>query len=458
MVVRNLSEVGLLDEATIHDLAAGLHGSLVTPLDSTYEEARKLWNGHINKRPGLIVQCQDEKDVILAIQFARRAGLEIAVRSGGHSIPGFSLSEGGMVIDLSRLKTIAVDPEQRTVRVGAGVKLGEFVDETQKYGLGTTIGIATDTGLAGLTLGGGVGWLMGKYGATCDNVRSFELITVDGQWLRASASENPDLFWGLRGGGGNFGIVTAFEYNLHPVGTVLAGMVMHPLAKAREALKFYRQFMHNAPDELATYAAMLTSPQGFPVIAFIVVYAGSLEEGERVIAPLRAFGPPLMANIAPMPYAATIRFIDEANPPGRNYYDKGIAFKDLDDAIIDELVAAGEALTSPYSALILQHVHGAVTRVPLAETAFPVRETCYMPTILAAWDEGPADAHIAWTRKTFKRLSPYALKLNYINFMGTEEQALLPPAFGQNYARLVALKRKYDPENIFHLNNNIPPA
>lgn len=455
MIVRDPNGVIVLDEEALQGLRSELRGDLIIPQDSQYEEARKLWNGNINKHPGLIVRCLNENDVIQAVQFAHSTGLEVAVRSGGHSIPGFSLSEGGIVIDLSRLKSIQIDPVRRTALVGAGVKLGEFVDETQKFGLGTTIGIATDTGLAGLTLGGGIGWLMGKYGATCDNVRSFQLVTASGQFLRASADENPDLFWGLRGGGGNFGIVTAFEYNLHPVGTVLAGMVMHPLSKAREVLEFYRDYVRRAPDELACYSVMLTSPHGDPVIAMIAVYAGPLDEGERVVEPLRSFGPPLMADIRPMPYADTIRFIDAANPPGRNYYDKGIAFKNLDDSIIDELIAAGESRTSPFSAVIVQYIHGAVARVPLSETAFPVRETCFMPTILAAWDESPAEQHIAWARKTWNRLAPYALKLNYINFMGTEDQGLLQSAFGQNYARLRALKRQYDPENFFHLNNNI---
>lgn len=457
MAVKNQAITKEFSSSLLQALESGLHGEVILPGQAGYDQARKIWNGMIDRYPAIIVRCQDASAVARAIRFAREQDLEIAVRSGGHSIPGMSAIDGGIVIDLSPMKDAQVDVNRRTVLAGAGLTLAEFVQATESYGLATTTGVVSDTGIAGLTLGGGIGWFMAKYGLTCDNVLSFTMVTADGEIVQASPGENPDLFWGLRGGGGNFGIVTRFEYQLYPVSTVLGGMILHPLTRAREVLRFYRDFANTSPDELTVYAAIITSPDGQPVIAIIPCYCGDLQEGERVLEPLRKFGPPLADLVHPMAYSEMITLIDAGNPRGRNYYEKGCTLRQLDEQAIELLVEAGESLTSPFSAVLIQHVHGAAARIAPTDTAFSARGESYLPVFLAAWDIGPGDAHIAWARKSVESVRPLAVSVTWVNMMGMEEQNRVADAYGPNYARLVALKRRYDPQNIFRHNLNIRP-
>ncbi len=445
------------DGTGIAKLRAGLHGELILPGDAAYEIARRIWNGAIDCHPAVVVRCADANDVRRAVEFGRQSHLDIAVRGGGHSFPGFSTCEGGLVIDLSPMTAVSVNSADRSARAQAGVKLGGLVEATQPYGLGTNTGTASDTGIAGLTLGGGIGWLMGKYGLTCDNVRSFEVVTADGQFVRANSNENPDLYWGLRGGGGNFGVVTAFDYQLHPLGTILGGMVTHPLSRARAFLQFYRDFTSEMPDELTAACAVLTGREGNPVIGIVFCYCGDLSEGERVIAPLRKFGPPLLEQIHPMPYAGLFALLDPSSPAGRSYYVKGSAIKALSDGAIDALVESAERITSPFSQIVLMPVHGAATRVGAGETAFAFRDEHVQILHLASWEDDVEENHVQWSRQSWQALQPFASQRAYVNFLSDEGTARVRAAYGPNYERLVALKTKYDPDNVFHLNQNIKP-
>jgi hypothetical protein len=350
---------------------------------------------------------------------------------------------------------------QKTAWAQAGLTLGEFVRATQAYGLATTTGTVGGTGLAGLTLGGGLGWFMGKYGLTIDNLLSVDLVTADGQVLRASASEHPDLFWGVRGGGGNFGIVTAFELQLHPVGQVLAGKVVYPVECAREVLRFYREYTRTAPDELTVYASLMTTPGGLPAIAISLCYCGPPEEGERLVEPVRKFGAPLVDLIRPRSYLKMITRADLGAPAGRSYYEKANTLSDLSDEAIEAIVAYGSTCTSPWSHVLIQHVHGAACRVGPTETAFALREESYVICMVAAWDDSEAsqtDQHIGWTRACWRAMEPFASSGVYVNFLGDEGEGRVRAAYGANYERLVALKNRYDPTNLFALNQNIKPA
>ncbi len=444
-------------DTRIARLRAALHGKLVLPEHAEYEAARHIWNGAIDRRPAMIIRCVDVNDVQRAVEFGRQSNLDIAVRGGGHSFPGFSTCDGGLVIDLSLMKAITVDPADRSARAEPGVTLGEFIKATQAYGLGTTTGTASDTGIGGITLGGGLGVLMGKFGLMCDNVRSFDVVTAEGALVRANANENPDLFWGLRGGGGNFGIVTAFDYQLQPLGTILGGIVVHPLSRARAALEFYRDFCSKLPDELTVVYGVLAGPAGSPVVAIGTCYCGDLAEGERLLAPLRRFGQPLVDGVAAMPYSGLFPRIDASVPAGRCYYLKGGSIEELSDGAIDALVDSTEGLTSPYSQIFMVPVHGAATRVGSTETAFPLREPHYEFTFDAAWDDGAQERHVQWARQSHQALQRFASQRAYVNFLGDEGTARVRAAYGPNYERLVALKTKYDPDNVFHLNQNIKP-
>ncbi len=453
-------------ELAIHPKAAQawqarLHGQLICMGDDDYNSARRVWNGMIDRYPALIVLCASAVDVVTAIEFARDHHLLVAVRSGGHSISGSSSCDGGMVIDLSCMKGIWVNPEKKTAWAQAGLTLGEFVQATQAYGLATTTGTVSSTGLAGLTLGGGLGWFMGKYGLTIDNLLSVNLVTADGRMLRASAAEHPDLFWGVRGGGGNFGIVTAFEFQLHPVGPMLAGKVVYPMEHAREVLRFYREYTRTAPDELTAYASLFIAPTGLPAIAISLCYCGSLEEGESVIAPVRQFGKPLVDQIRLRSYLKMITQADLGAPSGRCYYEKASTLSNLSDEAIEALVEYGTACTSPCSQILIQHVHGAASRVDPFETAFVLRGDSYVICMVAAWDDSEASQphrHMAWTHACWKALEPFASSGVYVNFLGQEGEGRVRAAYGVNYERLVALKNTYDPANFFALNQNIKPT
>jgi hypothetical protein len=441
-------------------LQAHIRGEIICPDDARYERSRRVWNGRINRYPAVIVYCADPYDVRTAIDFAHTAGLPIAVRSGGHSMDGLSVWDGALVVDVSRMKSVQIDTRAGTARVQAGLTLGDFVHETQAYGLATTTGTVAGTGLGGLTLGGGIGWLMGKHGLTIDNLRGVDLVTADGQILRASATEYPDLFWGLRGGGGNFGIATAFEFQLHRISTVLAGHISYPLAGAKDVLRFYRDFTRAAPDALTAYAGLSTNSHGIPVISISLCYSGPVAEGERVVAPLRSFGSPLVDLVHPKPYLQTLSR-DLWDPADRHYYEQGTSLKELNDEVIEIIAGFSEARTTPFSRVLIQHVHGAVRRVPLEATAFALREVPYVMNIIAEWNatgSHEAGRHTGWVADFQAALRPFTTKGVYTNFLGNEDEEQVRASHGTNYERLVDLKNKYDPCNTFQFNANIKPA
>jgi FAD/FMN-containing dehydrogenase len=442
----------------LRDFRASLHGELILPDDDGYDSARRVWNGMIDNYPALIIRCANRADVTHAVEFGRLQHLPVAVRGGGHSVSGKSVCDGGIVIDLSQMKGIWVDPLTCTARAEAGLTLGEFVRELQLFGLVTTTGTVAGTGLSGLTLGGGLGWFMGKYGLTIDNLLSVDIVTADGQVKRASATEHPDLFWGVRGGGGNFGIVTAFEFQLHAVGPVLAGKVVYPMSRAREVLRFYREYTSSVPDELTAYASLMTTPDGLPAIAINLCFCGSLDAGERLVEPVRKFGSPLVDLIRPKSYLKLITQADVGAPDGRHYYETARMLKDLSDEAIETIADYGVACTSPYSLVLIQHVHGAASRVSPTETAFALREESYVMSIVAAWEAGQAHLHRAWARTFWTAMQPFASSGVYVNFLGNEGEERVRAAYGVNYERLVALKNTYDPTNFFSLNQNIRPT
>jgi len=449
-----------LESMAIAKLQARLRGDMICPSDVRYERSRRVWNGRINRYPALIVYCADPDDVLTTIDFARSVGLPITVRGGGHSMVGLSVCNGALVIDLSRMKGIQIDPSTGIARVQAGLTLGEFVHATQVYGLATTTGTVSGTGIGGLTLGGGIGWLMGKYGLTVDSLLSVDLVTADGQLLTANANKHPDLFWGLRGGGGNFGVATAFTFQLHPVDAVLAGKISYPLSRAREVLRFYREFTRTAPDELTAYAALTTTSHGIPEISISLCYAGPGAEGEHLVAPLRTFGSPLVDLVHPRPYLQTISS-DAGDPDGRHYYEQACSLQELNNDVIDLIADSSAARTSPASQVLIQHVHGAVRRVSPAATAFALREVPYVMNIIAEWnadDAHEAERHMAWVRAFQTALLPFTLKGVYTNFLGDEGEEQVRASYGVNYERLVALKNTYDPSNTFHFNPNIQPT
>jgi FAD/FMN-containing dehydrogenase len=451
-----------IEDSMIEEFRASLGGQLFCPDDRGYEEARKIWNGMIEKRPALIARCTGVADVINSVKFARGNNLLAAVRGGGHSFPGNSVCDGGLVIDLSPMKGIRVDPKKRTARAEAGVKWGEFDRETQAFELATTGGTVMDTGIAGLTLGGGIGWLCRKLGLVVDNLLSADVVTADGRFLTASAEENQELFWGLRGGSGNFGIVTSFEYQLHPVSTLLAGMVIYPMEKAREALTFYHRFASAAPDELMTGAGFLTSPEGQHVFVVLVCYNGPMDQGEQVLRPLREFGPPIADLIAPMPYAQVQNLLSEETfPSGRRNYIKTNFMDTIDDDAAAVLVERFEGVPSPSSVAAVFQLGGAVGRVGKEDTAFFHRDAGYHFFIGSMWEDPAEDEeNIRWARETWSAMERFSSNGVYVNEMGDEQESLdrIAEAYGANtYERLVALKNKYDPDNFFRLNPNIKP-
>jgi FAD/FMN-containing dehydrogenase len=448
-----------IEEATVEKLTVGLRGQLLRPRDDAYDGARKLWNGMFDRRPGLIVRCAGAADVIAAVNFARNNGLQVAVRGGGHSFPGHSVCDGGLVIDLSCMQAIRVDPAARTARAQAGAKWLHFDHEAQAFGLATTGGTASDTGIAGLTLGGGLGWLSSKYGLTVDNLISADVVTADGRLLTASATDSPDLFWGLRGGGGNLGVVTSFEYQLHPVGPmILGGMALYPLAKAKEVLRFYREFTKSAPDEVTTYAGFLNPPDSDAVAALICCYCGPIEKGEEVIRPLKSLGP-LQDMLGPMPYAAQQCLTDAALPTGSYYYNKAGSMSDLTEQAIDVFSEYVANKPSPLSAVMIQTVCGAASRIDADATAFAHRKLPYAPVIISQWlDAADSEMNVAWARDFWKALQPFTGGGVYVNDLGQDDEDRVRLAYGINYERLATVKKKYDPDNFFRLNANIKPA
>ncbi|MHA1961356.1 MAG: FAD-binding oxidoreductase [Candidatus Thorarchaeota archaeon] len=458
-------------EDALENLKLQIQGDVLLPSDDDYDKARKIWNGMIDKRPALIVRCAGPADVIDAVKFARTHNILVSVRGGGHNVAGNALVDNGMVIDLSQMRGIHVDPKSRTARAQAGATLGELDRETQVFGLAVPSGIVTTTGIAGLTLGGGFGWLARKHGLTIDNLISVDMVTAEGEFLTASKTENEDLFWGLRGGGGNFGIITSFEYQLQPIGPmVLGGMLLHPMEDAKEFLRFYRDFIADAPDELAVAPILRLAPpapflpeevHGKPVVGVIVLYAGSIEKGEKLIAPLRQYGTPLVDGIGPKPFRVLQSLLDASARPGLNYYIKSEFLPALSDEVIDTLVEHASKITSPQSVIAGFHLGGAVSRIDEDATAYSHRDASYSLLINSAWiDPNESEKHIQWTRAFWNALQPFSSGGAYVNFQSRDEgEDRVIATYGTaKYERLSKLKQKYDPLNFFRLNQNILPS
>jgi FAD/FMN-containing dehydrogenase len=443
----------------IEQLRQDLRGELVLPTDSTYDQARRVWNGAIDKRPAAIVFCADPDDVVHAVTYARSQGCLVAVRSGGHNVAGLSVCDDGMVIDLSRMKKIAVDPERRIARAEAGLTLGEFDAATQAHGLATTMGVNGDTGIAGLTLGGGFGKLGRKHGLSCDNLIAAEIVTADGQLLRTDARQHPELFWALRGGGGNFGVVTAFEYRLHPLGpTLLAGSVLHAYDQAREAMRFYDKFSRDAPDEVSVDAALVTLPSGDRAFSISACYVGSPEAGESVIAPLMKFGSPIESRLQAIPYLQIQSAGDNLFPRGRRYYWKAQFLHQISDGAIDALLDSYARAPSHSSLLVFQQVGGAIARVPASHSPYANRDAAFDCFPIAIWDDPVDDeVNMRWARDLWNAVRPFSTGGVYANNLGDEGDERVRDAYGGNYARLAAIKKQYDPTNFFRLNQNIRP-
>jgi FAD binding domain/Berberine and berberine like len=449
----------VVSENRIEEFRVGLRGEVIRPGELAYDTARRIWNASVDRHPGIIARCSGVADVVDALDFARESELLFAVRGGGHNVGGRALCDGGIVVDLSRMKGIHIDAKNGAARVQAGATLGDVDRETHLYGLAVPAGVVSATGIAGLTLGGGVGWLVRKYGLTCDNLLSCDVVTSEGKLLTANAEENSDLFWALRGGGGNFGVVTSFEYRLHPVSKVLGGMIVYPRDQAVEVLRFYRTFTQSAPEELTAYAGLLHTPDGTSAVAVVACYCGDLVTGEHALKPLREFGSPLLDAIQPMPFPQMQSLLDGAFPGGNQNYWKSTFLGELSDEVIDLLVEHANRATSPLTAVVIEYYGGAASRVGVSETAFAHRAAQYNVGIMAQWtDPGESQHHIEWTRGVADALRPYSSGAYLLNFLGEEGNDTIRTAFGENYGRLVEVKNKYDPTNFFRLNQNIKPT
>ena len=448
---------------TVDRLAANMRGTILGPGDKGYDEARTIWNAMIDNHPALIARCAGAADIILAVNFARDHGLLLSVRGGGHNVAGNAVCDGGLMIDLSPMQSVRVDPQSQTARAEPGVTWAEFDTETQGFGLATTGGIMPTTGIAGLTLGGGLGWLMGKHGLTADNLLSADLVTADGKLVTASSRQNEDLFWGLRGGGGNFGVVTSFEFQLHPVGEILGGRVLHAIDDAADVIAFVADFAKQSPDELGLSIGLATRPDGSKVCGFMACYNGDLTEGERILRPLRTFGSPMADEIVPMRYQVLQNMFLEVFPAGLQNYWKSNFLHSLNTAAIDVIVQNFKRVPSTTSRIAIEVLGGAVGRVGVEDTAFSHRNSLFSLLIMGIWpDQADTEAHVSWVRGLWEDMQPYSSGGVYVNYLGPEEDegierikaAYEPAAFD----RLADLKRKYDPTNLFRLNQNIRPS
>lgn len=460
----------ILAESSVEAFRSSLRGELLARGDAGYKPARKIWNGQITRQPGLIARCAGTADVMAAVQFARENDLLVSVRGGGHAVNGDALADGGLMIDLANMDAVRADPFKRTARVEGGCLWRAVDHEAQRFGLAVTGGVVSHTGVAGLTLGGGIGHLMRKYGLTIDSLLSCDVVTADGAFLVASEEENTELFWGLRGGGGNFGVVTSFEFQLHPLGpTVLAGMLVYPMAEAAELLQFLRDYIDEAPDEVGLVASLRLAPpvlaipeelHGQPVIAVLLCYAGDIEEGEKAFLPIRQFRKPIVDSVVPKPYVAHQQLLDPSALHGWHYYWKSQKLPRLSDEIINIVVEHCSNITSKLSTVPIFTLGGVVPRVDATATAYPGRSAMHDINIAAGWlpDDPDPDRHIAWVRNFWSALEPHSAGI-YVNFMSDETQDKVASAYGaETYARLVTLKNKYDPSNFFRLNQNIKPT
>jgi FAD/FMN-containing dehydrogenase len=458
----------VLSRISVQRLKSRFSGDLIAPGDASYDAARTVFNAAIDRHPALIARPRSAEDVALAVKFAREDDLLVAVRGAGHNVAGFAVCDDGLVIDLSPMKRIDVDAAGRTVRVEGGATWGEVNDALQPYELAATGGFVSITGVAGLTLGGGLGWLVRKHGLALDNLVSVQVVLADGRIVKASASDNPDLFWALRGGGGNFGVVTSFEFRVHPAGTVLAGIVLHRAAAAAGALRVWREFEATSPEELTQGALLFHFPddpssplRGAPVIGIGGVYAGPLEAGEKALRPVRQYGPPLADLFQPTPYNVAQRMADFLWPPGLRNYWKSAFLQGLSDGAIDVISDFFSRVPSKQTVIVIEHDgDGAMDRLPESSTAFGHRTHPYNFLITSAWsDPGDADRNIAWTREFFDAMRPYTADAVYVNFIGDEGPEGVRLSYTrQTHARLATLKRKFDPTNLFRMNQNVRPA
>jgi FAD/FMN-containing dehydrogenase len=462
----------ILGDATTQELREAVLGDVIVPGDDAYDDTRAVWNAMIDRRPAVVVRCAGAADVITAVRFARSQDLPVAVRGGGHNVAGFGTCDDGIVIDLSAMKGIWADPADRVVRAQGGVLWGELDHETQAFGLATTGGLVSTTGISGFTLGGGIGWLMRSYGLAADNLLAADVVTADGELVRATLRENPDLLWGLRGGGGNFGVVTSLEYQLHPVGPVLyGGAALYPADQAADVLRFYAEWTASQPDELTTMAAFLTAPpepfvpaslRGRPAFAIAACYAGSMAGGEAAIAPLRQFAQPAADVIGPMPYTVLQKLFDDSAPRGLHSYWKSVYLDELTPDAVGMLADRATELSRlfPFSAIHVHHLEGAVSIQPPGGSAFSRRDARFVLNVLGVWtDTAAADAHIGWVRESYDSMLAYSTGDPYVNFLAAEGAGAVRAAYGdETFDRLAALKKAYDPTNVFQLNQNVPPA
>ena len=450
-----------LDPAAVTELAAEVSGPVLGPEDAGYDAARAVHNGLIDRRPAVIVRCRKTSDVVAALALARREGLEVSIRGGGHNVAGRAVTDGGVMIDLAEMKRIDVDPDQRTATAEGGVLWAELNNAAAAHGLAVTGGAISTTGIAGYTLGGGLGWLMAKHGLAADNVLGVELVTADGEVLQVDAESHPDLFWALRGGGGNFGVATSFTYRLHPLELVMGGLIAHPIEAAPDLLRFYRDAVAGCSDDLTVFAGVVHAPDGSgaKLSAMVVFHTGDPEVADRELEPFKTWGSPLMVEVGPMPYPVMNTILDAAFPTGSLNYWLSSFTQGLPDELIDIVVDRFSSVPSPMTAILFEHFHGAVTRVGVSEAAVPHREEGWNLLIPSVWtDPEETVANVTWTRETFAALRPHFGSGRWLNYLGDDQtDDAIRAAYGPNYERLVEVKRRYDPDNVFHLNHNIAP-
>jgi FAD/FMN-containing dehydrogenase len=454
-----MSEATAIRKPDIDDLRSALRGEVLLPQDVAYDDTRRIFNAMIDHRPALIARCAGAADIVTCVEFARAQGLEVSMRGGGHNVSGKAVCHGGLMIDLAGMKSARVDPRRRVVQAEPGLTLAELDRDCQRFGLATPTGIVSPTGIAGLTLGGGIGWLGGKHGLACDNLISVDIVTADGKLLTASETEHADLFWAVRGGGANLGVVTSLEYRLHEIGPVLGGAVAWPLDQAKRVLRFYGEFAQAAPDELCANAGFATAEDGTAVLGIAVAWIGSLDAGEQVLKPLRSHGNPLADAVMPMSFIDLQRGGDSAFPPGRRHYWKGGFLRRLSPEAIDVLVHFAATLPSPQTQIGLQQMHGSAARVSSTATAFAHRHDQWDCLMLTQWDRRADDEqNIRWTRELYARMEPHLERAVYVNDLGGDEGDRIRSAYGANYDRLAAVKAKYDPTNFFRWNQNVTTA
>jgi FAD/FMN-containing dehydrogenase len=451
-----------VDPALVDDLAGRISGRIIRPADGDYDDVRRVHNGLIDRKPALIVRCRSTADAAAGVRFARAAGLDVCVRGGGHNVAGRSVVDGAAMIDLTELKDAALDADARTVRAGGGLTWGELNDAAGAHGLAVTGGAISTTGIAGLTLGGGLGWLMAKHGLAADNLIAAELVDAEGNVLDVTEESHPDLLWALRGGGGNFGIVTTFTYRLHPLQLITGGVIAHPIDAAPELLRFYRDATPGCSDDLMVFAVLAYAPDGSgaKIAALAVCHAGDPEQAEQELAPFREWGSPVVVDVGPMPYPVMNTILDEGFPRGSLNYWLSSFTQGLTDGLIDTMIERFASVPSPMSALLLEHFHGAVTRVGVSDTAVPHRAEGWNLVIPAVWlDPADSEENIAWARETHRALAPHLDERRWLNYLGDDQGGdAVRAAYGPNYDRLLEVKRRYDPENVFRHNHNIDPT